>query len=1126
MATKANNDKNKKWVWFSAVAILLLMVIIFAACSKPTPTPIPTLVTPPTNTPEPTPVVVDVNQLYANPWVLVGYGNPDNPTVIEEGTAITLEFAPDGTLSGFGGCNNYSSTFLAAQDGTLSISPLASTLMACPSGMELESAYFTILPTARSFSFNSQGRLILTYDEPSKPGQVLIYASGAKPLTNTSWVLTSYGDPASPQAVPAGMAITALFLDDGSVGGFSGCNQYAASYTLQDQQMTIGPVAMTQMACPTGMDVEQAYLSSLGTAQQYAITGLQLTITYNQGAGLLTYTAANLPLEYTLWTLSMMNEEPVSTESPITAVFTPGETPDTGNVSGSSGCNTYNADYTLDGNNLTVQPAAMTMMACATGMETEQSYLQALQASTSYQIFADKMVLTNPSGTLTYIANRTPLTGALWALVSLGDITNPQQPVQGSNFAAQFIRIPGSPSGVLNGTTGCNEYTTSFAASVDEIKINQPVSTKNTSCVPGLTDQEQLYYLALNSATTYRISGNTLTIPYDNGKQALVFEGTQLEVAVRPPMTTLDGTTWYLWYINNTPVAPGTSIYAQFVINTDGASGTINGSAGCNTYVATFGNDMGVQTTLNATQNCNQPAGIMEQEGTYINMLSRGYGYWLTGDQLILNTGQGVLTYRTTQAPASTDQTHLLVGKTWYLVTYNQNYSSAGTQEPYTLFNADGTLTGYTGCNSFQGLFSTNVQAITITGLNATQSACPSSGLQAQQDAMLKILGSAKSYQVADTVMQLVGDQGVLNYSLTPLHRTEEILPPQGAINMPTEGFVNQVITFDGSASTGQVPLVAYNWNFGDGSTGTGAVVQHVYTSPATYNVVLVVTDERGGDDTETRSITIVAPAQPTLAPTQAPQPTATAVPTQAPQPTATGAPTQAPAATATAVPTQPPAPTATAEPTQPPVTPPQAVIQGSGQGYVGEPITFDASASVAGSSPIASYSWNFGDGTSAGPSPDPYQTTLYNQAGTYQVTVVVTDENGQSSSATMGATISTRLGTPVVWMLDSYANLGVLPGTAITLQFQAGQIAGFSGCNSYTGAYTATDNGDGTYSVIITGLVGTGMMCPADIMDQEQTYLGLLSTVTIAQGEGNTLTLTSSGSTLIYHQSNTAQPK
>ena len=122
---------------------------------------------------------------------------------------------------------------------------------------------------------------------------------------------------------------------------------------------------------------------------------------------------------------------------------------------------------------------------------------------------------------------------------------------------------------------------------------------------------------------------------------------------------------------------------------------------------------------------------------------------------------------------------------------------------------------------------------------------------------------------------------------------------------------MNQVVTFDGSASTGQVPIVAYKWNFGDGGTGTGAVVQHVYTNPGTYNVALVVVDERGNDDTETRSITIIVPLHRPTPPSDTGTSTncqPTAAPTQAPQPTATAAPTQAPAATATAVPTQPPA--------------------------------------------------------------------------------------------------------------------------------------------------------------------------------------------------------------------------
>jgi hypothetical protein len=54
-----------------------------------------------------------------------------------------------------------------------------------------------------------------------------------------------------------------------------------------------------------------------------------------------------------------------------------------------------------------------------------------------------------------------------------------------------------------------------------------------------LAEQEELFYLALNDATSYRISGNALIIPYDDDKQALVFEGTQVESAERPALSTI-----------------------------------------------------------------------------------------------------------------------------------------------------------------------------------------------------------------------------------------------------------------------------------------------------------------------------------------------------------------------------------------------------------------------------------------------------------------------------------------------------------------------------------------------------------------------------------------------------------
>ena len=427
--------------------------------------------------------------------------------------------------------------------------------------------------------------------------------------------------------------------------------------------------------------------------------------------------------------------------------------------------------------------------------------------------------------------------------------------------------------------------------------------------------------------------------------------------------------------MDNTPIIAGTTINAQFVINADGASGAISGSAGCNTYVATFGDNLGVKTTLNATQSCKTPAGVMDQEKMYVGMLSRAYGYWQTGDQLILNTGQGVLTYRSTKPGSSSDQTHLLVGPTWYLISYGSTYSTPGTQEPYTLFKSDGTLEGFTGCNAFQGNFSTQTQGITITNLNATESACPNSTLQAQQDAMLKILGSAKTYQVTETVMQIISDSGVLNYSLAPLHRAEEVAAPVAAFTAPDEVPVNSTVTFDATSSTSGVPIVYYEWDFGDGNSGTGMIVQHVYNSATTYTVGLRITDELGKQNTLQKRLVVYETTAPTPTPAPTAQPTATTPPTAPPAPTATGQPTQPPQPTATAVPPQ---PTATPEPTQPPApVPPTAVIQGPGNGYVGEPVAFDASGSTAGSSPIVSYAWTFGDGTSAGPSESPSTVTL-----------------------------------------------------------------------------------------------------------------------------------------------------
>ena len=62
----------------------------------------------------------------------------------------------------------------------------------------------------------------------------------------------------------------------------------------------------------------------------------------------------------------------------------------------------------------------------------------------------------------------------------------------------------------------------------------------------------------------------------------------------------------------------------------------------------------------------------------------------------------------------------------------------------------------------------------------------------------------------------------------------------------PTTGEAPLVVTFDGSASTSPNPLASWAWDFGDGTTGSGAIVSHTYATAGSYQATLVVADTLG----------------------------------------------------------------------------------------------------------------------------------------------------------------------------------------------------------------------------------------------------------------------------------------
>jgi len=115
------------------------------------------------------------------------------------------------------------------------------------------------------------------------------------------------------------------------------------------------------------------------------------------------------------------------------------------------------------------------------------------------------------------------------------------------------------------------------------------------------------------------------------------------------PDNPLAGTSWFATaYFDGTQmssVLEGTALTALF-----GADGKLNGSAGCNTYSASYlveGASLAITPPSATSTICGEPAGVMEQEAAFLNALTSVGGYNLEGGQLyILNaSGQAVLEF-------------------------------------------------------------------------------------------------------------------------------------------------------------------------------------------------------------------------------------------------------------------------------------------------------------------------------------------------------------------------------------------------------------------------------------------------------------------------------------------------
>jgi heat shock protein HslJ len=100
------------------------------------------------------------------------------------------------------------------------------------------------------------------------------------------------------QPVPALKREPYLILrtEDKRMTGFGGCNSFTGAYTLDEaaSRIRFDQVASTMMACPSGMDVEQAFHEVLRGVDNYSLNGDRLSLNRARMAPLARFEAVYL----------------------------------------------------------------------------------------------------------------------------------------------------------------------------------------------------------------------------------------------------------------------------------------------------------------------------------------------------------------------------------------------------------------------------------------------------------------------------------------------------------------------------------------------------------------------------------------------------------------------------------------------------------------------------------------------------------------------------------------------------------------------------------------------------------------------------------------------------------------
>lgn len=226
------------------------------------------------------------------------------------------------------------------------------------------------------------------------------------------------------------------------------------------------------------------------------------------------------------------------------------------------------------------------------------------------------------------------------------------------------------------------------------------------------------------------------------------------------------------------------------------------------------------------------------------------------------------------------------------------------------------------------------------------------------------------------------------------------------------------VVQFTDQSTSWPDLIISWNWNFGDGGTGTTQNPTHAYGDNGIYTATLTVTDDDGSTDTVSHNVTIVNVA-----------------------------------------------PSVQAGPDQ--------------TGNESDTVSFSGSFSDPGWLDTHTYAWDFGDGGTASGTLTP--THVYSDNGIYTVTLTMTDDDGGVGIDTMQVTVNNVAPTvdtgPDVanysgqthQLTATFTDPGMLDTHTATIDWGDGSVeAGVVGVGTVTGSHVYFVPGNYTITVTV----------------------------------------------------------